>query len=124
MRVGAFRAVAIWLPRAQTTVVVWKEGERRAVCRLTRDEEFEARRAMRRGDEAAVRAICYRARRIRAIGRTQAPGTGKGERTDTGTGTGDGTGNQRERRVSNSEDSGTRTEAKGGHQVHVLAPGC
>jgi hypothetical protein len=66
-RVQAQRAVAIWPPRAQTTAVVWKEAGRRAVCRLTREEEFEAKRAMRRGEEETVKAICYSARRIRAI---------------------------------------------------------
>jgi hypothetical protein len=40
VRIGAFEAVAIWIPRMQATIVVWREGERREVCGLTREEEL------------------------------------------------------------------------------------
>jgi hypothetical protein len=68
LRVGELGAVAIWLPRVRTTVVIWQEGEIHARRRLTREEEYEARRAMKRGDEVEMKAICSRARRIRALG--------------------------------------------------------
>jgi hypothetical protein len=51
------------------TIVAWKEGAARVLCRLTKREEQEAQEAIRRGDSERVARICRGAERTtQAIG--------------------------------------------------------
>jgi hypothetical protein len=62
VEIGTFAARAFRI--RGVTVVAWKEGTTRVLCRLTESEEHEAQEAIRRGDGERVATICKGAERI------------------------------------------------------------
>jgi hypothetical protein len=58
----AFEAAAIEV--GGRAMVIWQNGAHRVVCMLTREEEAEAREAMRRGDGVRIERTCERAEQL------------------------------------------------------------
>jgi hypothetical protein len=62
VRFGAFEAAAIEV--RSSARVVWQKGTQHTVRKLTKEEEAEAREAMRRGDGARLEWVCECAERL------------------------------------------------------------